>query len=506
MKDDVFLLVKSLSKSERIYFKKYAFMQKSANSKAYFLMFDLLAQQEIYDEKAIKEKLKHTPLYNNFSVAKNYLYQLILDLAVQFDKNKISVKLEQDLMKLNFLIRRNLESQAKEHIKNIKKIIFKYELFEYYNVLYNIEFGLQKYNLDDAANIKLLALEKEMVDNKLYHHFKIDYDKYQVWINRFHNTQVFLRTEKQIEETKLLLIDSMDNMNEHLMLKSVVQLYQIKIFTLMGLDEASIHEAYDTSIKLLHLLEKQRNKLQINALFYIVVFKNIIRTIGMVQDYTYFHDVVKEIRLLLQHIEHERSKNEMEFEFIITELNIHYHNKNLKAVKENLKNINPFIDNVYKDNIHTLVLVYFDLALFHFYTDDFEQALNYVNLIFNQKNIETKQTIKSYTEILRLLILIESDTFLTSENYYYNLKKKIYRDGCLFKCENAILNFIEEYIYTNEKKILVLAKHQKIINDILQDSYENNFLKYVRIDWWLAAKIQDKTIYQYFTTTKIIHN
>ncbi|MEM7104321.1 MAG: hypothetical protein AAF502_14375 [Bacteroidota bacterium] len=77
-KDSLFRLIKSMDRSEKGYFKKFASMYSGKRSQNYLRLFEEIDKQSNYDEKKIKEKFKGEKLLNNFSVAKNYLADTIL--------------------------------------------------------------------------------------------------------------------------------------------------------------------------------------------------------------------------------------------------------------------------------------------------------------------------------------------------------------------------------------------------------------------------------------------
>lgn len=69
--DDLFVLIKSLSKEEKGYFVKYA-KRHSEKGSQLLTLFNLISKQDKYDEKALKLKVKHLP------VIKNMLFEQIL--------------------------------------------------------------------------------------------------------------------------------------------------------------------------------------------------------------------------------------------------------------------------------------------------------------------------------------------------------------------------------------------------------------------------------------------
>ena len=61
--DDLFKLIKSLSKQEKVYFKQYASRKKEHNN--YIVLFDFIDSMNIYDERELKTKLKSESFIKN---------------------------------------------------------------------------------------------------------------------------------------------------------------------------------------------------------------------------------------------------------------------------------------------------------------------------------------------------------------------------------------------------------------------------------------------------------
>ena len=69
--DDLFDLIKSMSRTEKRYFKLDAQKAGGNKSNSYLKLFDALKDLEEYDEPRIFKKLKGEPLLNRLSTEKN---------------------------------------------------------------------------------------------------------------------------------------------------------------------------------------------------------------------------------------------------------------------------------------------------------------------------------------------------------------------------------------------------------------------------------------------------
>lgn len=76
---DLFRLIKSLTRNEKGYFKKYAQVHGNTKNADYLLLFDEIdKQQDTYDEARLIARLKGKPMVHHLSVVKNYLFEMIL--------------------------------------------------------------------------------------------------------------------------------------------------------------------------------------------------------------------------------------------------------------------------------------------------------------------------------------------------------------------------------------------------------------------------------------------
>ncbi|MFZ1593345.1 MAG: hypothetical protein WAT27_14735, partial [Chitinophagales bacterium] len=83
--DNLFKLIKSLDKSEKGYFKKFA-LGHGKNSN-YILLFNAIDTQDVYDEEALLKKFKTQAFAKQIAVTKNYLWELILRSQRQYRRD-----------------------------------------------------------------------------------------------------------------------------------------------------------------------------------------------------------------------------------------------------------------------------------------------------------------------------------------------------------------------------------------------------------------------------------
>ena len=120
--DSLFYLVKSLSKSQKRYFKiNSTHVLNGGNN--YMKLFDLLDEQRYYDEDEVLDRFKGENFVNHLPSEKNYLYELILKnmRSYNFDKN-IATKLNGMILDISFLKEVRMVAQAYKKLRKAKRI------------------------------------------------------------------------------------------------------------------------------------------------------------------------------------------------------------------------------------------------------------------------------------------------------------------------------------------------------------------------------------------------
>ncbi len=125
--DDLFRLIKSLNKSEKGYFKKFAAKNAVGSKQNYIYLFDAIDSLEEYDEEKLKKKLKDPSLLKQLPVYKVYLFNLVLkslNLYGSFDN--YAVKIRELLDNSKTLSSKALYKEAMKQLKKAREIANKF--------------------------------------------------------------------------------------------------------------------------------------------------------------------------------------------------------------------------------------------------------------------------------------------------------------------------------------------------------------------------------------------
>lgn len=170
---DLFLLIKGLSKSEKIYFKKFSSLHAVKGGKNYVKLFneiDAQAKAGKYDETRIKKKFKDDKFIKQLHSTKNYLHNLILkSLKFQHYADTNFKEVREGISSMAILLERGLVKQSIRMHKKVKAEAYKMEMFHELLKIFDYEFFLEGMNYYKTGKDmqKFVLKEAETVMRKL---------------------------------------------------------------------------------------------------------------------------------------------------------------------------------------------------------------------------------------------------------------------------------------------------------------------------------------------------
>jgi hypothetical protein len=138
----IFSLIHSLTPSEKRYFKLYAQRQVQGRNTNYLKLFEAINTQVKYDEPELLKRFRKETFVKQFSVAKNYLFNMLLKSMQEYNQeNFIEWKIRNLFLQVKILASKGLDTDAATLIKKTKELALQYE---YYHVIMDV-LHIEKY-------------------------------------------------------------------------------------------------------------------------------------------------------------------------------------------------------------------------------------------------------------------------------------------------------------------------------------------------------------------------
>lgn len=168
--DALFILIKSLTKSEKRYFR----LQPMAEDSQHRLLFDAMEKLAKYDEEKLLRLLKNTQVADGISIAKNRLYHTLLkSLSSYHHKATARAEVMRLLQSIEVLHARGLFEQAEKLVNSALKIARKNEYFA-------LQLELNEWKERLLESIHITAAER-------YEHLQTNYSEMQDVLSSIQN-------------------------------------------------------------------------------------------------------------------------------------------------------------------------------------------------------------------------------------------------------------------------------------------------------------------------------
>lgn len=406
---ELFDLVKSLTKSEKRFFKLSSSLQ--SGDKNYLKIFEAIEKQRVYDEHSIKEQFKNETFIKHFPSEKNHLYKLILKSLRSFHSDhSVSSKLRQEIKNIEILYKKALYKECNKFVNRAKKQAIQYEKFYYWFELISWEKVLLEEAYESGVfdtDLDALIEEESQVIAKLRN--LAEYHVLYSRINYVFRSGGFARNAREKE-----VVDEIANnhlikgKNTAISKRAASICYYIK-----GLCAATNRD-YQEGFK--HFL-KVKQILDDNPLIKEDLAKRYIRTIEHLlycyidnQDFDAVFELIGVMRGLTSQkgFKSPAVKVKIFTASFITELialdRLGRQQDALSKVEDIVAGMESFGDKINKENE---IVFSYNIAYAYFGAGEYNKALFWINKVLNDNERLLRQDIYSFARILNLVIHYE---------------------------------------------------------------------------------------------------
>ncbi len=496
-KDNLFVLVKSLSKSEKRQFKLYVGRLGVNEDSKFLTLFNILDKLSFYDETVILKKgiVKKQQLSN----LKAHLYkQILISLRLNPSHQNIRIQIREQLDFATILYHKGLYKQSLKVLDKAKKLAIlneekniAYEIVELEKVIESQYITRSISNRADELTIQakelslqnVLASKLSNLSLQLYGHFlKTGYvknNKENKWVTKYFNDRL-----PKYDINKL-------GFREKLWLYKAYLWYSF-----LTLDFLS---CYKYASKWVNLFYENKNMIVLNPVFFLRGNHYLLESLYYLNHY----DKFKETLLRFEDITKEKwfpiddNVEGLTFLFI-------YNNKfNLHFIEGSFNEGLPLIDEVlerlktYKNRIdeHHVMVFYYKIASMYFGAGENKKSILYLEKIISNKSLQMREDLLCFSRILNLVAHYEAGLDYNLDTLIKSTYKFLIKMEDLYEVQKEFIKFLRGLgdIYPNEVKKEFIKLHKKL-KEFEGDPYQSRAFLYLDIISWLESKIQNKPI------------
>ncbi|TAL58339.1 MAG: hypothetical protein EPN85_11810 [Bacteroidetes bacterium] len=489
--DDLFRLIRALTKSERRYFKLFSSIY--SGDKTYIALFDAIAKQKTYDEKRLLKQFEGYKLVKQFSVAKYYLYHQVLKAMCGFHSNE-QTEVYRMLQQSDFLYNKNLYKQADKTLLKAKTLALQYEMYPSLLDISSVEhrLALRKDNIHEIENIPqqeaaYLRKMQANIKNRDFH------SQMTVLYNRYGN----VREKKYLQQLEKLVQKNRSNLEEKNLFSFKSTLRFHAAFLLYFHVKGNHLKAYDHSKKIIELFQKSPHVIKQNINSYLEHLHNTILIAFESKSYDEGFLLLEQMKEVSDIAKTRLQKATWFYSYYHLLLNYYVHRGYFTEAMAQMpsleKELKEFIDEL--NNIQKIAL-YYNIALIYFGCGNIRRTLSWLNIIRNELFFVTHPEMECSLSIFYLIAHYESD----HTDLLPNLIKLFYRflskKKRIFKYETLLIEFFRKDLgkADSQKKLINAFQSLKERMEILaEDPFEKNAFEYFDLISWLDSKIQNRS-------------
>ena len=492
--DNLFNLIKSLTKSEKRYFKVIASKKKEEGSN-YLQLFNAIDKQEVYCEEQIVQRFSKSTFIKHLPSEKNYLYFAILKSLILFHEgNHEFIELDEIRHFAAVLYSKGLYDQCNKMLTKARKSAVSSELFPELLSIAKLQLELLPMIAMDGENLQN-GFEAILNDEKLayekLHNIHQYHQLYAKFLHLIRAKGELIRNESELELFKGIMNNPLLMDEDKAMSYKSKEMYFF-ITTTYFFISGNLEKAYEQGIRNLNFLADNLGKLTSVAI-YSARISNQCEACLRMKKYDEFEKLLELLKNIETNSVLEKSKNfyryhDLLLRYLIVKGDFEEATQLTQSIEEGIKQ--------YEENIHMsrVINMYYYIAYAHFGKGDFRTSLRWISRIISSKT-DLRSDILCFSRLLNLILHIELDNqlqldYVFKATYSYFIKRER-----LYKLEDYFLKFLKKNITPFNSKTrresFLLFKEELLM--LLNDPYEHRALEYFDFISWLESKIENRS-------------
>ncbi|MFN0030898.1 MAG: hypothetical protein ACKVOR_01920 [Flavobacteriales bacterium] len=492
--NELFELIKSLTKSEKRFFKLQSTLQ--SGDKNYVRLFDLIDKMEEYDEDLVKATFKGEKFIRHLPSEKNHLYKQVLKALRSFySETSVSSMLKQEIKNIEILYNKALFSECNKFLERAKKLASRFEKFYYLYELINWEKTLLEESYEDGLfkDLDKLIEEEKQVLEKLRNlaEYHVLYSK----INYVFRSGGYARTDENRR-----IVDEIVNhplikgKNTAMSSRAATICYYTQGFC--NLANGDVNTALDKFLRVKQILDEHQHLRNDLGKRYIRTLSNIVTC--YIEQHK-FKEAREHISLMRSFDYDQEGFNSPDVQTSIfknagmAELEMcHYTGdfaKGLKDASEIMESMDAHEGKLHKE--HELTFFY-QFAFVHFGSGNYNKALYWINKVLNDNENVLRQDLYSYARLFNLVIHYELGN---NDLLEYTLKstarylQKRERD---FPIEKLIMDQMKKLIKVQlaGDRVKVFENFRNELNKLMRGPEDKVVLRYFDFLKWIEGKLR----------------
>ncbi|WP_010179542.1 hypothetical protein [Aquimarina agarilytica] len=497
VKDPLFVLVKSLTKSEKRQFKVYVGRLGGNNDSKFLNLFNYLDKSEKLDEAQVIAKGIVTK--QQLSNLKAHLYkQILISLRLNPVHRNLRMKIREQLDFATILYHKGLYKQSLKILDKAKisaidneENNLAYEIVEFEKIIETqyITRSISSRADELAIQAKRLSM-KNVIASRLSN---LSLQLYGLMLKTG-----YVKNDKEHEFLRTYFQGRLPDYDWELLgFREKLWLYKAHLwYSFMTQDFLA---CYKYSKKWVDLFFEEPKMIAVNPVFFLKGNNYLMESLFLIKDSEKLKLKLNRLEKMVHSDGFPQHENTLALSFLYintNKLNLHFSEG---TFNEGLSLISEILDGLehYKNHIdgHHIMVFYYKIACLYFGMENHEMCIEYLNKIINNKSLKMREDLLCFSRVLSLIAHYEARMDLHLDTQLHNTYKFLIKMDDLYAVQKEMIKFLRNLENVNPLKI---KEEFKKLYDRLKKyedhPYEKRAFLYLDILSWLQSNIEDRPI------------
>ncbi len=497
VKDNLFVLIKSLSKSEKRQFKLFVGRMESNEDSKYLGLFNLLDRMDTYNEKTILDSKVATK--QQLSNLKSHLYkQVLVSLRLNPIHKTSRIQVREQLDFATILYNKGLYNQSLKLLEKAKiQALENEEKYSAYEIV-ELEKVIESQYITRAMSNRSVALVSQSERLEKQNTIATKLSNLSLRLYERMIKIGYAKSDQEYREITHLFYENLPKVNlEELGFREKLWYYKTHVwYSFLTQD---FLRAYQYSVKWVDMFDTDVNKIVHHPVFYLKGNNYLMECLSLLKYPKKLKETLNQMQVRIDSTLFPINDNlkALCFKFIyINRFNLCFLEGDfdaglalipsiLKGIEENKTQIDP----------HHIMLFYYKIACAYFGKEQYENCIAYLEKIINNKELKMRQDLLCFSRILHVISLYEADLDYRLETNLKQTYRYLIKMNDLQKVQEALIRFVRKLqnIYPNELNNEIISLYEEL-KTYENDPYQRRAFLYLDFLSWLESKIYNKPI------------
>ena len=498
-KDNLFLLVKSLTKSEKRQFKLYV-GRLGVNSDSKFLnLFNLLDKSKVYDEAAIVKSgvVKKQQLAN----VKAHLYkQVLISLKLNPSHQNIRSQIREQLDFASILYHKGLYKQSLKILDKAKELAIlneeknlAFEIVELEKIIESQYITRSIGSRADQLTVQAKELsELNVITSKLSN---LSLQLYSIILKTgYVKNEAESKAVTKYFEDRLPVVDI-----AKLGFREKLWYYKTHLWYSFLMQD--FLNCYKYALKWVDLFYENPSMISLNPVFFLKGNNYLLEALYFIKNKPKFVGKLSDFYAIVERSDFPKDENVASLVFLYG--NFHKINQHfIDGSFENGLGLIPEVEadlKVYSNKIdaHHKMVFYYKFASLHFGAGNNKECIRYLDKIISNKSLSMREDLLCFSRVLNLVAHYEAGLDYHLETLLRSTYKFLIKMNDLHEVQKEMIKFIRglQDIYPQDIK-KEFKKLLEVLRPYEDHPFERRAFLYLDVISWLESKISNRPVGQ----------